>query len=242
MTTRMVFRCAVAASAILAAGSTGVWAQSAEDARPDDPARPQVQTFEMVLGRAIETAGRNFATRAREMAPEMMPVAFQTGETPNVTGVAIHDMDLYVFHVQVPGIGLTLQVMNLMVNRPQFSPRVQGPEQPVSAGRVEPAGVVESDPMGPAPTRRPDFLVEYRNQIREALIDAIVDNSGSLPMGTRETLLVVAGGVDAPVANPLYRTPTRRLVLRAKASDLTAFRENRISRDEVKRRVLASSF
>jgi hypothetical protein len=31
-------------------------------------------------------------------------------------------------------------------------------------------------------------------------------------------------------------------VLRAKAADLTAFRENRITRDEVKRRVLASSF
>jgi hypothetical protein len=192
----------------------------------------------MVLGRGIETAGRNFAARAREMAPEMMPVAFQTGETPNVTGVAIHDMGLYVFHVQVPGIGLTLQVMNLMVNRPQFGAT---PPQPVSGrGRVEPAGVIEPDPMGPAP--RPDFLVEYRNQVREALIDAIVDNSGSLPMDSNDTLVVIAGGVDAPVANPLYRTPTRRLVLRAKASDLAAFRENRISRDEAKKRILVSSF
>lgn len=237
-----MFRRALVASAILAVSSSGVWAQSADDARPDDPARPQVQTFEMVLGRAIETAGRNFATRAREIAPEMMPVAFQTGETPNVTGVAIHDMGLYVFHVQVPGIGLTLQVMNLMVNRPQFSTQPRASQQPVSAGRVESTGVIEPDPMGPEPARRLDFLVEYRNQVREALIDAIVDNSGSLPMGSSETLLVVAGGVDSPVPNPLYRTPTRRLVLRAKAADLAAFRENRISRDEVKRRVLASSF
>jgi hypothetical protein len=238
----MVFRRALVASAILAVSSSGAWAQSTEEARPDDPARPQVQTFETVLGRYIEIAGRNFATRAREMAPEMMPVAFQTGETPNVTGVAIHDMGLYVFHVQVPGIGLTLQVMNLMVNRPQFSTQPPPPQQNVSNGRVEPTGVIESDPMGPAPARRPDFLVEYRNQVREALIDAIVDNSGSLPMTSSETLLVVAAGVDSPVPNPLYRTPTRRLVLRAKASDLAAFRENRISRDEVKRRVLASSF
>jgi hypothetical protein len=84
--------------------------------------------------------------------------------------------------------------------------------------------------------------VEYRNQVREALIDAIVDNSGSLPMDSNDTLVVIAGGVDAPVANPLYRTPTRRLVLRAKASDLAAFRENRISRDEAKKRILVSSF
>ena len=31
--------------------------------------------------------------------------------------------------------------------------------------------VIESDPMGPEPARRPDFLVEYRNQVREALIE-----------------------------------------------------------------------
>ncbi len=238
----LVLRRALVLSAILTTGASGAWAQTG-DARRDDAARPQVQTFEMVLARSIETAGRNFATRAMEIAPEMMPVAFQTGETPNVTGVAVRDMGLYVFHVQVPGIGLTLQVMNLMANRPQFT-RSQDPQQQISR-RVESTGIVEPDPMGPAPARqatRTDFLMEYRNQVREALIDAIVDNSGSLPMTNDETLLVVAGGVDAPAANPLYRTPTPRLVLRAKASDLAAFRDGRINRDEVKRRVLASSF
>jgi hypothetical protein len=237
VTTRTIVR-GTAALAILAMGAPA-WAQT------DDPARPQVQAYEMLLGRAIETAGRNFAARAVEIAPDMMPVAaFQPGEAPSVTGVAVHDMGLYVFHVQVPGIDLRLQVMNLMASRPEFAgPRRTAGQQPVGSGRVESTTVVEPDPMGPAtPRTRPDFLAEYRSQVREALIDAIVDNSGLLPMTGSETLLVVAGGVDAPVANPLYRTPTRRLVLRAKAADLTAFRENRITRDEVKRRVLASSF
>ncbi len=73
----------------------------AQNPRADDPARPQVQTFEMVLGRALETAGRNFATRAAEIAPQL--TALPTGENPQVTGVAVRDLNLFVFNVQVPG-------------------------------------------------------------------------------------------------------------------------------------------
>jgi hypothetical protein len=242
VTTQMFVRGAIVVSVIVAVGSTAGAQTPAGVERRADPARPQVQTFEMVLGRAIETAGRNFATRAREFAPEMM--ALPTGETPNVTGVAVHDMGLYVFHVQVPGIDLTLLVMNLMANRPQFAGTPAGPQQPVS-GRVASTDVVAADPMVPSGEGRRsqlDFQVEYRNQVREALVDAIVDNSGSLPLGTDESVLVVAGGTDSSGPNPLYRRTSQRLVLRAKASDLAAFREGRITRDEAKRRVLASDF
>lgn len=229
MATWHIVRSAVVLGVVAAAAPA--WAQQAAP----DRARPQVETFEMVLGRAIETAGRNFAARAVEIAPEMMPVA-AFGEMPHVAGVAIREMGLYVFHVQVPGIDLRLQVLNMMVNRP---PDRRGGPQPVN--RVESTGVVEPDPMTPAapsgPTQR-DFLVEYRTQVREALIDAIVDNSGTLPMRGDETLLVFTGGVDSPIPNPLYRQPTHRLVLRAKASDLAAYRENQITREEVERRVI----
>ena len=229
MATWHMVRSAVVVGVVAAAAPA--WAQSAPDR-----ARPQVETFEMVLGRAIETAGRNFAARAVEIAPEMMPVA-AFGEMPHVAGVAVREMGLYVFHVQVPGIDLRLQVLNMMVNRP---PDRRGGPQPV--GRVESTSVVEPDPMAPpapsGPTQR-DFLVEYRMQVREALIDAIVDNSGTLPMRGDETLLVFTGGVDSPMPNPLYRPPTHRLVLRAKASDLAAYRDNQITREEVERRVIA---
>ena len=232
MTTWSIVRGALIAGAIVSVAAP-------VSTQPEqDRARPQVETFEMVLGRAIETAGRNFASRAVEMAPEIVPVA-AFGEMPHVAGVAVREMGLYVFHVQVPGMNLRLQMLNLMVNRPLDGRR--GLEQPV--GRVESTGVVEPDPMGPAtggePTQR-DFLAEYRNQVREALIDAIVDNSGTLPMRGDDTLLVFTGGVDSPLPNPLYRPPTHRLVLRARAADLEAFRENRISRDEARRRVTAT--
>lgn len=243
MRTRTIVRWALVLSAALAVSSS-VRAQSpAQNPRVDDPARPQVQTFEMVLGRALETAGRNFAVRASEIAPQL--TAVPTGENPQVTGVAVRDLNLYVFHVQVPGIDLSLSVMNLMVNRPQFAGVPDGIQpQPVNGRRVEPTGVVAPDPMGPAAPRPTllDFRVVYQTQVREALVDAIVDNAGTLPMGANDALLVIAGGIDSQVTNPLYRRTSHRLVLRAKGADLVAFREGRITRDEVKQRILASDF
>jgi hypothetical protein len=238
----MIFRCAIAWSAAMVVGSSA-WAQAGPQPQVNDPARPQVQTFEMVLGRAVENAGRNVATRAMEFAPDVMAVAYPTGDVPHVTGVAVRDMGLFVFHVQVPQVGLSLQVMNLMVNRPQYTSRPVGPQQPVSE-RVEAAGVVAADPMGP-PAARPgrfDVNAEYRNQVREVLVDAIIDNSGALPLAANETLLVIAGRSDPTATNPFDRRTSQRLVLRAKGSDLAAFRDGRITRDEVKRRVLASDF
>ena len=87
-----------------------------------------------------------------------------------------------------------------------------------------------------------DLRVVYQTQVREALVDAIVDNIGSLPLSATDALLVIAGGIDPPVTNPLYRKTSHRLVLRARGADLLAFREGRITRDEVKQRVLASDF
>ena len=242
MTMRTMLQCALAWSAAMCVGSSA-WAQAAPAPQVNDPARPQVQTFEMVLGRAVENAGRNVATRAMEFAPDVMAVAYPTGDVPHVTGVAVRDLGLFVFHVQVPQVGLSLQVMNLMVNRPQYTSRPVSPQQPVS-GRVEAAGVVAPDPMvrTAAPSGGFDVNAEYRNQIRVVIVDAIIDNSGALPLGANETLLVIAGGSDSTAANPFDRRTSQRLVVRAKASDLTAFREGRITRDEVKRRVFASDF
>jgi hypothetical protein len=238
----MLSQCALVWSAAMLIGASA-WGQAAPTL-PNDPARPQVQTFEMVLGRAVENAGRNVAKRVMEFAPDVMAVAYPTGDTPHVTGVAVRDMGLYVFHVQVPQVGLSLQVMNLMVNRPQFASRQVGPAQPVG-GRVEAAGVVSADPMAQPPSARSarfDVNAEYRTQVQDVLVEAIIDNSGALPLGPNETLLVITGGTDPAAPNPFDRRTSPRLVLRAKASDLAAFRDGRLTREEVKRRVLASDF
>jgi hypothetical protein len=84
---------------------------------------------------------------------------------------------------------------------------------------------------------------DYRVQVRDALIDAILDNSGALPMKPTDHLLVVASGIDTVVSNPLdRRVPANSLVLKVKASDLVEFREGKIRREDARARIQARSF
>jgi hypothetical protein len=144
---------------------------------------------------------------------------------------------------------MTLQVMSLMLNRPQPGAIPAG-GQPVS-GRVTADGVIAPDPMAPAPApARPgpprdlesEYRVEYVQLVKDALVDAILDNSGALPMASTETLIVIASGIDPVVPNALYRTPSRKLVLKAKASDLADFRQGKINREEARQRIQATRF
>lgn len=210
---------------------------SAQTAPPSDPAKPQVQTFEMVLRTAVETGGQSFARRAAEITPDIAELSFSTGESPVVSGIADHQLGLYVFQVQVPSVSLTLQVMNLMINRPPLG-------RPAS-GRVA-ADVVQPDVAVPgrrdAAVGRPDLVWIYRSAVRDALVDAIVDNSGGLPVGPTDTLLIYASGIDPAMQPSLLREPTNKLVLKASGADLIAYRQNKLSREELKGRISVGSF
>lgn len=238
-----VFHRAVAVSAAVVISSTA-WAQTTA-APQGDPSKPQVQTFEMVLRNAVQTGGQNFARWASQMSPDIASLSFAPGESPVVSGIADHQLGLYVFQVQVPGVSLlSLQVMNMMMNGRQFPPARSTGSQPVSNGRVSTDNTVAPDPPDApgAAASRPDFLREYAVQVRDALIDAIVDNSVALPITANDTLLVYAGGIDPVMADSLLRSPARKLVLKAKGGDLLSLRQGVITRDEAKRRVQVGSF
>jgi hypothetical protein len=225
---------------IVVAMTTPAWAQAPAAA---DPSKPQVQTFEMVLRNAVQTGGQNFARWASQISPDIASLSFAPGESPVVSGIADHQLGLYVFQVQVPGVSLlSVQTMNMIMSGRQFpAPRPSG-SQPVNNPRVTPGGIVTADPNDAPVEARPDFLREYASQVRDALIDAIIDNSVALPITANETLLVYAGGIDPVVADSLLRSPSRKLVLKAKGGDLLSLRQGVITRDEAKRRVLIGSF
>ena len=218
----------VAAAAVMTSSIAG-----AQTVAPIDPAKPQVQTFEMVLRTAVETGGQSFARRAAEITPDIAELSFSTGESPVVSGIADHQLGLYVFQVQVPSVSLTLQVMNLMMNRPPLG-------RP--AGRVTPDGLPVADRRAAPPVSRPDLVSIYRVAVRDALLDAIVDNSGGLPLGANDTLLVYASGIDPAMQPSLLREPANKLVIKANGGDLIEYRQNKITRDEVKRRINVGSF
>jgi hypothetical protein len=196
----------------------------------------------MVLRSAVDRGGQNFAKRASQV----VPVVVSPGDAPVVSGVVVRELSLYVFEVQVPGIWQTSLVLN-MLRGAQTPPPPPQPVQPVASpgsgnGRVS-ASTVDPDPMTTAPAVGSfDPNREYSYEVRDALIESVLDNAGVLPLGANDSLVIIAGGNDPVVPNAFYRPTSRKLVLSIKGSDLLDFRQGRLTRDEAKRRVKESHF
>jgi hypothetical protein len=205
-----------------------------------DPAKAQVRTFEIVLRSAVETGTRNFAQRASEMVPEIFSVV----DPPAVNGVAVHVLDRtdYVFHVQVPMIWPVVQVMSMMNQR---SLRAASPVVPVAEGaRVRAGTVVEPDSSNAAVTslNRPDLEREYAMKVRDALIDAILDNPGALTVSSGDTLVVFASASDAGIPQSLYDAIPRKLILSIPGASLNDLRQGKMTRAEAKAKIIEEHF
>jgi len=82
----------------------------------------------------------------------------------------------------------------------------------------------------------------YTEEVKAAVIDAMIENSGSLVLGENEWLTVAARD-NAPTAPFISGDPdVVTLVLRVKGSDLLAFRAGQITLDQVRARVQIGEF
>lgn len=199
------------------------------DAQADAELKRQVSLFEGVLRQAVESGGQRLAMWARQVVPG---VVLAQASNPMVQAVPLPDSSL-VFNVQVPEILQTSVMLFQQLQRPRGPQPVSVPGGVASTG--VPVGRV-SDPDNLDPDRR------YSDYVREALIDALLEGSGVLQLHPGQWLTVAASGVDVAVTNPLYRNPSRRLVLSVRADDLLAMRQGRLSRDETRSRILERRF
>ena len=122
-------------------------------------------------------------------------------------------------------------------------PTVDRPRQNVSAASLgAPEAVrppVAPEPAGDMAALNPYEV--YRNGIKAAIIDAMLESSGALSIGPDEWLIVSARR-DAP-RDPLFPADfidTTTWVAKVKGSDLEAFRTQRISAAEVRKLVQES--
>jgi hypothetical protein len=79
----------------------------------------------------------------------------------------------------------------------------------------------------------------YTDEVKASLIDAMIENSGPIPVGADEWLTVAAR--DNAPRDPLMPGDTaglNTLIFRVKGSDLAAFRAGRITLEEARRHVL----
>jgi hypothetical protein len=96
-------------------------------------------------------------------------------------------------------------------------------------------------PPGAAPNLEPGAA--YTQAVKGALVDAMVENSSSLAIGSDEWLTVAArdnSQFSGPVANDFSDVTT--IVLRIRGSDIAAFRAGSLTADEVRQRIEVGAF
>jgi hypothetical protein len=229
----------------LVCATAGVAAQQTEpqsQANAPDPqlerTRNEVRTFEMVLLRSIETAGQKLAAWAETKVPNVIIVP---AADPIVNGVPVGGENL-VFMVRIPELS-GLPVFNrakIFQQPPGVGVPTQNDSKP-GAQMVNSTGVVPDDPMK-GNANPPDPHAMYSDFVRFGLMDAMIDSSTVLTLKDGQWLSVVAIPVDVLVTNPYYRNTSRKLVLSIKGEDLTAFRAGKITRDELKLKIVDTRF
>ena len=204
------------------------------DAQVEAELKRQTSIFEGVLLHAVQQGGQRLAQWAQQVEPR---VVLAQASNPVVQAVPLPDSSL-VFNVQVPEILQTSVMLFHQLQRPGAQPVNR------TTGRVSGAGVVPADAMAgrveDADTLDPDR--RYSNYVREALIEALLDGAAVLQLEQTQWVTVAASGVDVAVTNPLYRNPSRKLVLSLRGEDLLALRQQRITRDEARARILERRF
>ncbi len=111
----------------------------------------------------------------------------------------------------------------------------------VTAATVVPPQAAPRDAPPAAPAASRDLNLDYTEVVKSALIDAMLDFSGPMAIATDEWLTVAARDAYGPIApGEIYDAMT--ISLRMKGSDLAAFRADRITREEARKRVEVREF
>jgi hypothetical protein len=228
---------------VLVTGLTALLAvpAAAQQVQPDLGGQPaeealkeHLRTFEGVLQVAVENGGARLARRARQIVPD---VQLAMRGTPVTNPVPIPGIG-YHFDVQVPDIlGTSLSLFELYTKMRQADAGQPSAGDPM-AREVAATGVIQADPMTIDPAFDPNR--EYGVFVKEALIDAMLDSSGALPLRPGERLIVSARVPADVQANPLSSESHRRLVLQIRAEDLEAYRLRQIDRETARGRILES--
>ncbi len=248
----MIRRETVVGSILMLTLASPALAQRAAATSDDLRLRNQLQTFEVVLQAAVRQGGDAFA---RQQAQSIPPGVQLTANDPQVRGFIFSpEGGGFLFSVVVPSIRPTISEL-LVEGQPPRRADPQDSLRPVAGsapGRVPEAsaqGVAVPDPMTASPviddgrcasrvkpsTGYPNRDYEYAVDVCDALMDAILDNSGALPIKENEWLTVAAVNEDPDPPNFINSSTRYTTYLSIKGADLLAYRQNRITKDEARK-------
>ena len=243
---------------VAAAVTTGIvlvavpaWAQTpAEQEAEQIKARQRLSTMEGVLERAVSNGAENLLRQVRTV----MPDAPMLSGAPKVRGFRLDGYGVF-FDVEVPALRLPMTwplryviqddtaAVNAAINELRQLVSQQLPRErdrfELLARRLElraslpQATPRTGDPMVTAPDEA------YTKAVREALIDAMIENSGPIPLGPTEWLTVAAR--DNVPRDPLLPGDVaglNTLTFKVRGSDLADFRAGRLSLEACRARVV----
>ena len=197
----------------------------------DTQTRYQIRQYETALYQAVLRAGEQLAERADKVVPG---VQLSLATDPIVRFVPTPEGP--VFDVQIPLLLNTGPALVRMYQQQRPSPAIPVAQDPnrVAAG----GGMVAPDPMTKSPVQDGSFDPdkEYTAFARQALIDALIDNSGVVPIKDGQRLEIAASGLGI-VRDPIRPDNSRKLILVISGTDLTEFRQGKITRADVIARI-----
>jgi len=218
------------------------------------------------MERLLEGAVEHGATIIKDRLAAVMPSDMLLTENARARGFRLDGYGVF-FDVAVPSLTgtlpwsfLTLNQNNLGVdtalntlrrvvesaaandvNAQQALKRVElqlASATPVAAQGAVPTPVATSQTNSqPTFATLNDINEAYRSEIRDALIDAMLEHSRGLGIPPTETLTVAARGSDDRPRLAPADTDSRTVIFTVKGTDLSAFLAGQISREDARQRV-----
>jgi len=250
----------ISGAAVVMLAMTPAYAQQSDS----DPlkARQRISMMEGALERAVSNGAQNML---RQVKAVMSDPPMLTG-VPEARGFRLDGYGVF-FDVEVPGLRLPVtwplrmlyRDSNLRMldelraiavdldprQREQFSQLVKRLElqsQGLGNLQTQQAGINQTT-GAPAAPRQPEPVIDdpearYTQEVKAALVDAMIEYSSPLTIGAEEWLTVAAR--DNLPRDPLVPSDTNdfsTVTFRVKGSDLASFRAGRMTLDEVRKKV-----
>jgi hypothetical protein len=164
---------------------------------------------------------------------------------------AVNQLKAYIATVQDPrqraNLTAALRRLELQVGPVGPAPGQQDASARTVGSTVTAQSLAIPAPAAPAPQVDPSVIEDpngvYTREVSAAIIDAMIENSGPLPVGDNEWLTVAArDNVRPDRLVPGDTSNISSVVFRIKGSDLAAFRVGRVSLEDTRTRVEVKQF
>jgi hypothetical protein len=234
---------AIAAAVVLTLVPGFVGAQTAVQPNAEQLRRhEQINLFEGTLERAVTNAARHVA---KDVQSHTNNANFFSGEA-RAKGFILDGYGVFVY-VEIPALDLTLSIMIDQLDRQQQLQQQRAEPGPVSNnpdGKIEPK--VEPKVVMPPTAREAlqavmDTGQKYRNEVKLALTDAMLDFAKNLELKPDEWLSVAARGSEGALTpGEIFQLTT--VVLRVKGSDLADYLAGRLTKEDARAKVELRQF